>query len=150
MPDCVLPLHVTMYYLIGMVPNLGTLGGLRPQIFFFSKIESNANIFSICKSWMRRGCQNRNYYIKAQIEHNLHSNAFFQLWIWPSERHLGAKCFNQKSTFLYYIFWYIGFGCPQMAFTVTFLTFFTKLGYFQVDFEWFLASKMVIWGHRGH
>ena len=38
----------------------------------------------------------------------------------------------------------IFFGCPQMAFTVTFLTFFTKLGYFQVDFEWFLASKMVI------
>ena len=93
---------------------------------------------------MIRGCQNKNYYIKGQIKHNLQANAFFHPLIEGCIRHLGAKCFNQKSTFLYYIFWYIVFGSPQMAYTVTFLTFFRILVHFWGYFEWFLASKMVI------
>ena len=84
------------------------------------------------------------------MKHNLQANAFFHPLIEGCIRHLGAKCFNQKSTFLCYIFWYIGFGSPQMAYTVTFLTIFTNLVHFQVDFQWSVASEMNICYHRGH
>ena len=70
----------------------------------------------------------------------------FVLWnaIW------GQSVLTKKSTFLYYIFWYIVFGSPQMAYTVTFLTIFTNLVHFQVDFQWSVVSKMNICYHRGH
>ena len=67
-----------------------------------------------------RGCQNRNYYIKAQNKHNLHSNDFFQLAISQGKRHKGAMCTKCKNTFIHYIFWYIGFHCPPRAFTLSF------------------------------